>query len=51
MYSGMWQIVKRLLPEEAMSRINFPSGNELLNYFDEDSLLIGMLIIHDTLEL
>ncbi|EIN11534.1 CRAL/TRIO domain-containing protein [Punctularia strigosozonata HHB-11173 SS5] len=32
-HSGMWSIVKRLLPEAALSRIFFPSTKELLSYF------------------
>nr|CAG8433059.1 9200_t:CDS:2 [Entrophospora candida] len=41
MYSGIWQIFKRILPEESLSRIFFPSSNkELLDYFDDDDLLL-----------
>jgi len=41
MYAGIWQLFKRILPEESLSRIFFPSSNkELLDYFDEDDLLL-----------
>ncbi|CAI2172862.1 19758_t:CDS:2 [Funneliformis geosporum] len=40
MYSGIWQIVKRILPEESLNRIFFPSEKELWSYFDEENVLI-----------
>ncbi|CAG8503755.1 7443_t:CDS:2 [Funneliformis mosseae] len=40
MYSGIWQIVKRILPEESLNRIFFPSEKEIWNYFDEENVLI-----------
>ncbi|GBC04362.1 hypothetical protein RclHR1_05640005 [Rhizophagus clarus] len=39
MYSGIWQILKRILPEESLNRIFFPSEQELWNYFDEENVL------------
>jgi hypothetical protein len=54
MYSGIWQILKRILPEESLNRIFFPSEQELWNYFDEENVLTGMLlllyILHHILE-
>ncbi|RHZ88028.1 hypothetical protein Glove_26g96 [Diversispora epigaea] len=40
MYFGLWQIFKRILPEDSLNRIFFPSEKELLNYFDEENVLI-----------
>jgi len=40
MYSGIWQILKRILPEESLNRIFFPSEQELWNYFEEENVLI-----------
>ncbi|CAG8446740.1 13200_t:CDS:2 [Acaulospora morrowiae] len=40
MYSGIWQIFKRILPEETLNRIFFPSENEVFNYFDKENVLI-----------
>ncbi|KAI8993943.1 CRAL-TRIO domain-containing protein [Trametes punicea] len=31
-HSGVWNVVKRVLPESALSRVFFPSGEELLQY-------------------
>lgn len=42
-YSGMWQVVKRVLPKPALERILFPSKDDLLEFFDESSLLKGAL--------
>ncbi|KAL1922425.1 uncharacterized protein VTP21DRAFT_9964 [Calcarisporiella thermophila] len=39
MYSGVWQMVKLMLPEEAKSRIMFPSAKELDEFIDESCLL------------
>ncbi|BGP13285.1 hypothetical protein JCM10213_004945 [Rhodosporidiobolus nylandii] len=39
-YAGMWQLAKRVLPKTALERILFPSKEELLEFFDEDHLLI-----------
>lgn len=40
-YAGMWQLAKRVLPNTALERILFPSKQELLEFFDEDHLLVG----------
>ncbi|TFK44283.1 CRAL-TRIO domain-containing protein [Crucibulum laeve] len=37
-HSGMWAIVKRLLPESALSRVFFPSQAELARYFTPSAL-------------
>jgi hypothetical protein len=37
----MWQLAKRVLPNTALERILFPSKEELLEFFDEDHLLLG----------
>jgi hypothetical protein len=42
-YAGMWQLAKRVLPNTALERILFPSKRELLEFFDEDHLLVGTL--------
>ncbi|CAO3668581.1 unnamed protein product [Umbelopsis ramanniana] len=39
MYSGLWQMIKLLLSEDAKSRISFPSTAEVLNYISSESLL------------
>ncbi|GAA5964478.1 hypothetical protein JCM3765_006295 [Sporobolomyces pararoseus] len=39
-YAGMWQLAKRVLPNTALERILFPSKQELLEFFDEDHLLV-----------
>ncbi|GAA6061707.1 hypothetical protein JCM10212_004939 [Sporobolomyces blumeae] len=39
-YAGMWQLAKRVLPNTALERILFPSKAELLEFFDEDHLLV-----------
>ncbi|CAG8586232.1 2426_t:CDS:2 [Paraglomus occultum] len=39
-YATMWRLVKRLLPEESISRIFFPTQEELLEYFDEDKIFV-----------
>ncbi|KAK4701928.1 hypothetical protein P7C70_g4299, partial [Phenoliferia sp. Uapishka_3] len=41
MYAGMWQLAKRILPHTALERILFPSKSELLQFFDEEHLLVG----------
>lgn len=41
MYAGMWQLAKRILPHTALERILFPTKSELLQFFDEDHLLVG----------
>lgn len=41
MYSGLWQMIKLLLSEDAKSRISFPSTAEVLNYISSESLLSG----------
>ena len=38
-YAGIWQVVKRMLPESALQRVVFCAGNELLDHIDRDSLL------------
>lgn len=43
MYAGMWQLAKRILPHTALERILFPTKSELLQFFDEDHLLVGEL--------
>lgn len=40
-YAGMWQLAKRVLPNTALERILFPSKAELLEFFDEEHLLVG----------
>lgn len=50
MYSGIWQILKRILPEESLNRIFFPSEQELWNYFDEENVLTGTLLLYPHLE-
>ncbi|GJN87893.1 hypothetical protein Rhopal_000848-T1 [Rhodotorula paludigena] len=39
-YAGMWQLAKRVLPNTALERILFPNKDELLEFFDEDHLLV-----------
>ncbi|GAA6030149.1 hypothetical protein JCM8097_009287 [Rhodosporidiobolus ruineniae] len=39
-YAGMWQVAKRVLPSTALERILFPSKDELLEFFEEDHLLV-----------
>ncbi|GAA5851015.1 hypothetical protein JCM8547_009155 [Rhodosporidiobolus lusitaniae] len=39
-YAGMWQLAKRVLPKTALDRILFPSKAELLEFFEEDHLLV-----------
>lgn len=41
MYAGMWQLAKRVLPNTALERILFPTKAQLLEFFEEDHLLIG----------
>lgn len=36
----MWQLAKRVLPKTALDRILFPSKDDLLQFFDEDHLLV-----------
>ncbi|KAH9812480.1 hypothetical protein DFH28DRAFT_1096918 [Melampsora americana] len=38
MYSGMWQVAKRVLPQSALDRIMFPSEKELLKFFNPSNL-------------
>ncbi|KNZ82196.1 hypothetical protein J132_06268 [Termitomyces sp. J132] len=37
-HAGMWRIIKRLLPETALSRVFFLSNEEILQYFTPASL-------------
>ncbi|KAH6914400.1 CRAL-TRIO domain-containing protein [Coprinopsis sp. MPI-PUGE-AT-0042] len=37
-HSSVWAIVKRVLPETALSRVFFPSQKELIDYFSRDRL-------------
>ncbi|KAF8902909.1 CRAL-TRIO domain-containing protein [Gymnopilus junonius] len=37
-HSGFWSILKRLLPESALSRVFFPSKEELINFFSPTAL-------------
>ncbi|GAA5955131.1 hypothetical protein JCM21900_001620 [Sporobolomyces salmonicolor] len=39
-YAGMWQLAKRVLPNTALERILFPTKEDLLEFFDEDHLLV-----------
>ncbi|BGP37154.1 hypothetical protein JCM10450v2_001060 [Rhodotorula kratochvilovae] len=39
-YAGMWQLAKRVLPNTALERILFPTKAELLEFFDEEHLLV-----------
>lgn len=41
MYAGMWQLAKRILPNTALERILFPTKPELLQFFEEEHLLVG----------
>jgi hypothetical protein len=41
MYSGLWQMIKLLLSEDAKSRISFPTVDEVLNIIDSEALLAG----------
>lgn len=43
MYSGIWQMVKLLLSEDAKSRISFPSAAEIQKIIDPTDLLTGKL--------
>ncbi|KAG9294526.1 hypothetical protein G9A89_008637 [Geosiphon pyriformis] len=40
MYSGLWQVVKRILPQESLGRIFFPTPQEVFLYFDEENVLV-----------
>ncbi|GAA6000778.1 hypothetical protein JCM10207_004656 [Rhodosporidiobolus poonsookiae] len=40
-YAGMWQLAKRVLPKTALERIMFPTEDELLEFFEEDHLLVA----------
>ncbi|KAG2177751.1 hypothetical protein INT43_002998, partial [Umbelopsis isabellina] len=42
MYSGIWQMVKLLLSEDAKSRISFPSAAEVQKVIDPTDLLIDL---------
>ncbi|GLB37805.1 putative CRAL/TRIO domain containing protein [Lyophyllum shimeji] len=37
-HSGMWSVAKRVLPESALSRVFFPSDEELVRFFTPSSL-------------
>ncbi|RDX54948.1 CRAL/TRIO domain-containing protein [Lentinus brumalis] len=37
-HSGVWNIVKRVLPKSALSRVFFPSRDELLEYFPPSAI-------------
>ncbi|KAF9010630.1 CRAL-TRIO domain-containing protein [Cyathus striatus] len=37
-HSGMWSVVKRVLPDSALSRVFFPSKVDLVNYFGASAL-------------
>ncbi|KAH8806903.1 CRAL-TRIO domain-containing protein [Flagelloscypha sp. PMI_526] len=37
-HSSMWQLTKRLLPKQALSRVFFPSQEELLQFFGRNNL-------------
>ncbi|KAI0743967.1 CRAL-TRIO domain-containing protein [Daedaleopsis nitida] len=37
-HSGVWNIVKRVLPKSALSRVFFPSQDELLEYFPPSAI-------------
>ncbi|KAF9257982.1 CRAL/TRIO domain-containing protein [Marasmius fiardii PR-910] len=39
--AGLWNIAKRLLPATAISRVFFPSSQELINYFTPSSIPKG----------
>ena len=41
-HSGMWALAKRLLPQQALARIFFPSKTELPEHFDMDKLPIAL---------
>ncbi|KAL1916033.1 uncharacterized protein VTP21DRAFT_6037 [Calcarisporiella thermophila] len=42
MFSGVWQIMKSVLPEEARSRIRFVGTAEIYDFIDEKNLLVSM---------
>ncbi|RDB25475.1 Protein real-time [Hypsizygus marmoreus] len=37
-YSGVWSVARRVLPASALSRVFFPSSEELIDYFTPSSL-------------
>ncbi|KAI5479742.1 major sperm protein [Pseudohyphozyma bogoriensis] len=39
-FAGMWAVAKRVLPNTALERILFPTKQELLQFFEEDHLLV-----------
>ncbi|KAH8917759.1 hypothetical protein BT69DRAFT_1286334 [Atractiella rhizophila] len=39
MYSGVWQVMKKLLPQSVIARILFPKTPELLEFFEPSNLL------------
>ena len=41
MYQGIWQVAKLILTEQAKSRVNFPSSEEMKQVIDENDLLKG----------
>jgi CRAL/TRIO domain len=43
MYAAMWAMAKRVMPQAVLERIIFPSVPELLEFFEPEHLLIGML--------
>lgn len=51
-FGGIWQMLKRALPESARARVSFPSStDELWEHFDREDLSTGKLfIIHTSKE-
>lgn len=41
-HSGMWAIAKRVLPQQALARIFFPSSKELAEHFDLSRLPVAL---------
>jgi hypothetical protein len=41
MYQGIWQVVKLVLTEQAKSRVNFTTGEEMKQVMNENDLLKG----------
>lgn len=41
-HSGMWALAKRILPQQALARIFFPSNKELADHFDLGALPVAL---------
>ncbi|CAH7683100.1 CRAL-TRIO domain-containing protein [Phakopsora pachyrhizi] len=40
MYAGMWQLAKRILPQQTLDRIFFPTQKDLEKFFEKSNLLV-----------